>query len=769
MQNHRRIALAVSAALGLTAAAGLPSGIAYAQQAQAGPQGESAGGLEEVVVTAERRSEDVQTTPIALTAVSGADLAANQEISIADLQVAAPSFSVNTAGQYQSINIRGIGNAAVNPAIVPGIAVFRDGLFLAETIGLSEPFYDIADAEVLRGPQGTFIGQSSTGGAVLINSVSPTFDGVNGFIDALVGNYTDVKTTGAVNLPINDVLAMRIAFNVEHRNSFYKDLGSDLTLISGAPLTDPGHLDDRNIRLSLLFKPTDKFQALLKIEDNLHQTGGTPYEVNQNAYTDPATGAQLHTPFYPYSTHIPFVLNMNQTDLNSDETQSRFGLETKYTFDSGVVLRTLTGFQHIDIREINDDDGTSANQQWDYHLIGPDDNYESEEINIISPANQPLTYIAGASWFYRNTPVNDYQLTNSGPPYPTFGQAENPEQEQLVINAAQRTMGVFGQLTYQFTDQVQAYAGARENWDNNFNNGSVQLADLPGAPPSLVLHIPLPGHFHDSVPTWKVGVNYTPWTGQFLYAFVARGYKSGGVNAGSPQNFDPEHVTDYELGWKGKLLDGHIETQLGGYYNVYQDLQQPVTNPVTGGGGITNVGQSTIKGIEAGFQAHLAGFNFNAGVSYNETALGAVSLIATYRLPPLPGNTPQCVGGETTGCFNYTPYIVNLNGGALPFSPKVTADVSADYGIPFAGNTLRPRVTFTHVDKQFASLFQSDNFFLMNARNLLGANVTYEAGPWRAEVYGTNLTNEVYVSAYNGTYEFYGNPRQYGLEITRRF
>jgi len=767
MHIYRTSRLAPRAAILVAALTSAAAGIASAQTEST--SGANASGLEEIIVTAERRSADAQTTAIAMTALSGQDLAQSQEYGIADLQQASPAFSVNTAGQYYSINIRGIGNAAVNPAITPGIAVIRDGLFQAETIELSEPFYDIADTEVLRGPQGTFVGQSSTGGAVLINSQNPTFDGVNGYVDGLVGDYSDTKLTGAVNLPISDTLAARVAFNVEHRSSFYKDLGTDKTVISGAPLTDPGHLDDRNVRIGLLWKPNEQFQALLKFENNRHDTGGTTGQPIQNTYTDPTTGLQDHSPYYAYSTHIPYVLNFDQTDVNSTEANQHYGLELKYTFMNGITLRTLTGFQHDDIREINDGDGSSVSALYDYHVIGPDNNYETQEIDLISPATGKLTWITGASWFYRNTPVNDdAYLSNGtgGPPFP----ATAFEQQQLAINAAQRTMGIFGQISYQILDPLQLQIGARENFDNNFNNGQIAIFDIPGAPPSLVVNVPLGGHFHDSVPTWKVDLNYTPLPGQFFYAFVARGYKSGGVNAGSPINFDPEHVTDYELGWKGKLLGGHIETQVGGYYNSYQDLQQPITLQATGGGGVTNVGQSTIKGIEASMQAHVGGLNASLGFDYNDTALGPVALIATYRLPGGSGNNiPQCVGANTVACFNYNPYIVNLDGGANPFSPKVTLDAELDYGIPVGNATLRPRATYSHVDKQYASLFQTDNYFLMDTRNLYGASLSYEAGPWNVQAFGTNLTNQTYVSAYNGNFEYYGNPRQYGLQINRKF
>jgi iron complex outermembrane receptor protein len=779
-------------ALAVLASCGIAHGALAQQATTAASATASNEGLEEVVVTAERRSEDPQTTAIALTALSGTDLAQTHQEGIADLQTSTPALSVNTAGQYYSINIRGIGNAAVNPAITPGIAVIRDGLFQAETIMLSEPFYDIRDVEVLRGPQGTFVGQSSTGGAVLINSADPNFTGVNGFVEGLLGNYSDTKLTGAVNLPVSDTFAARIAFNVEHRGSFYKDLGTDKTFIQGAPLTDPGHLDDRNMRVSLLWKPTEDFQALLKVENNHHDTGGTVGQPNQNtfiSYNDPTTGAPLatpavvHSPYYAYSTHIPFVLNFDQTDVNSTEVNEHYGLELKYTLPDGIILRSQSGFQHDDIREINDGDGSSVSALYDYHVIGPDNNYYSQEFNLISPSTGKLTWIAGGSWFYRNTPVNDNAYLSNGTgsgPFPA--PAASYLQQQLTINAAQRTMGVFGQASYQLLDPLKLVVGARENWDANFNGGEIQI--YPGAGTTAVpygtpgIFVPLTGWWKDSVPTWKVDLDYTPLPGQFFYGFVTRGYKSGGVNAGSPVGFNPEHVTNYELGWKNTMLDGHFKTDLDLYYINLDDLQQPITLQATGGGGVTNVGASTIKGFEAEMEAHLAGFNAMVSLDYNDTALGPVSLIATYRLPGGSGNNlPQCPAANIVGTscnlagyFNYNPYIVNLSGGANPFSPKVTVDVVVDYGLRLTDSlTLRPRVTYNHVDKQYASVFQNDNYFLMNARNLYGANLNLEAGSWNLQGYVTNLTNETYVSAYNGNFEYYGNPRQFGVMVDRKF
>src|SRR6185437_1609231 len=140
------------------------------------------------------------TTPISMSAVSGEQLAQQQINSVQGLQTLVPNFTVNDqGGAFEAYNIRGVGNTAFTPSITTGVAVFRDGLFLSETIGQNEPLFDIRDVEVLRGPHRTFVGTSSTGGAVQINFKDPNIDRVNRFGEAQFGNYPQHKLDGAIN------------------------------------------------------------------------------------------------------------------------------------------------------------------------------------------------------------------------------------------------------------------------------------------------------------------------------------------------------------------------------------------------------------------------------------------------------------------------------------------------------------------------------------------------------------------------------------------
>lgn len=767
------------------------------------------GQLQEVVVTAERRATNIQTTPISVSALSGDQLKSQQVTDVSDLQKTIPNMQVLDAGTYESINIRGIGNTAITPSIVPGVAVTHDGLLSDETIFIGEPFYDIQDVEVLRGPQGTLVGSSSTGGAVEITSANPNFRGINGYVEGLVGNYTDLQSDGAVNLPITDTLAARVAYNLETRNSFYH---SETWLPGPAdPVGDPGSIHNENLRVGLLWQPTDHFQALLKASLNYANNEGIGGEPNQNTFTVPAgalcpdgsAGPVCHSLFYNYSTHIPFVLNYNLPIEGNVATVDRYSLDMHWTFDNGIILRSLTGDQHLNGGDtLQDDDFSAAPYAIHTKDVGPDDDYYSQEFELQSPSTGRVTWIVGASFFYRDTDVEDYSLTALGPLVPA---AQSPslgiiplgaggtEDLALIINSVQRTEGLYGNIDWNITPKLQLQVGLRGNWDENYTNG-VGPGEYPGAPAGTGIIIALPatsggscvqpagynciyisnvGQQTDSIPTGKIDLNYTPVAGQFLYAFVARGYKSGGVNAGAA-NFVPETVDDYEAGWKTQLLNNHLQTSIGGYWMRYQNMQLPSINTATGGNAVTNVtSPSTIRGIEISANGQFGGFGANLAMTIDNSTMGNFTEVESFRLPPNTANLPQCVGAATAGCFNYNPYIASLSGEQNPYTPKFTANLTVDYRFLLGSGSLVPSLTYAYTGSQFSSIFQLDDYYELTARHLLNASLTYNNGPWTAEAYCNNCTDDIYVAGSGGVSDgdvwYYGAPMQLGLRLRRSF
>jgi iron complex outermembrane receptor protein len=180
-------------------------------------------GLEEIIVTAQRRAENLQDVPIAAAVLTGDMLAEKGVTNIVELQYAAPGFTVADYGSANVLNIRGIGRSAVDIELPSGVVVYRDGFPTFPGYFQNEPYYDIASIEILRGPQGTFAGKSAAGGAILIRTASPELGQTNGKVDAEIGNYQYWGATGVLNIPLGDTFAMRAALHHDERGEYLVD------------------------------------------------------------------------------------------------------------------------------------------------------------------------------------------------------------------------------------------------------------------------------------------------------------------------------------------------------------------------------------------------------------------------------------------------------------------------------------------------------------------------------------------------------------------
>lgn len=849
----------------------LPAGQSWAQ-----------GVLEEIIVTAERRATTETTTAISMNVLSGEDLANTQTKNIADLQTSTPNVTINNPGGFNSINIRGIGNSAIQPSISVGVAVFQDGMLNAETITLSNQFLDLGTVEVLRGPQGTFVGGSSTGGAIRLNSVRPEIGGaVNGFVEGQVGESSQVKVTGAINLPISSTFAARLAFNQEKRNGYFYSRGTLVGRDPANPFQRPGSVNDQGGRLSLLWAPSEKWEFIWRSEFNRSDIEGSPAQPNPRTFTLGAAagalaGTQARSRYWNYDgpdiagigdtstapgvqlgpistgqgggsgstlgvsagaidpNHDPRVLSINLLDAQFDSIVDRHSLEWTYEFDGGTTFRSLTGFVHNDTLYIEDGDGSFANASVNRNDVGPDNDYYSQEFNLIS-ADGPLNWIVGANWFYRSTIPNNVSETYTCGINPATGLftacpltfSGNSANELPAITfaasyAVARAGAVFGQLNWTFVEDWEFTIGARYNVDKNYSIGR----DLPGgvvtvnANPNLAVANPppinncpadirgssrytqinwetascgfpgAPATYDDETPTWKVGVNWTPGEDNLIYAFYSRGYKAGGAQAAGP--FDPEQVDDYELGWKGTMLDGRATLSVGGFWMDYQKIQQQafIATTSSAGNAVVNVGEATIKGIEAEFNGKFGGFGIQANVGYVDSELGSVNIIdrtlvpdASVRAPGTTTDLRQCAPGVAVnlvaqnlgGCADYTPYYISASGERNIYSPELQWGITLDYDMMFGQGTLTPRVSFSHTDEQDINLVRRESFWLIPERELLNVSVTYAQDDWLVQGFVNNAADKTYIAAIGtgggltNDSVVYGNPRVWGVRFRYGF
>ncbi len=714
----------------------LTSSPAFAQQAATA---DDSTGVRDIVVTAQRRSENLQSVNIAATAVSGDDLASKAVVRQLDLQNIAPGLSIVKAGLTESVNIRGIGLASGSPQVANGVASYLDGVFQPPIVSTGS-FYDISTIEVLRGPQGTLVGSNSTGGAIFINTNKPKLGQTSGAVNLEFGSFNQLGANVAVNLPIADTLAVRFSGLVSKRDSYYTDIGT-----SG---NTPDSLSEQDVRGQILWKPSN-FSALYKAEFIFRDTGGYAY---QPILT---TGQSANR------TNLPYVLNYNTPTQNKEEAFIN-SLELKYETDSGFVIRALGAYQNKRIRNLYDSDATQVGTSGQNQFVR--ERQTSGEINIISPSEKAFNFILGG--YYQRNIIN-VRIFN-------FNSATKVQTQWIEPDTDKVTTGLFGQANFKLSDQFEVQAGVRYSHFTVDGAGGVFVGR---GPDGLILPgtnvAPQTGHHEDSRMTGKFAINWKPNENNLIYVFVARGYKPGGINPPTPPGaeFLPETVLDYEAGWKGSFMDRHLKTQIGVFYNDYSNFQQQVLNPASGRTGILNIAAAKIKGFEAQVQGRFGGFAFDGGIAYTDSSLGTSSLVNTRNIPGFNANAalPQCTATLTTGCFDYTPFVQNTTGGTSLYAPKWTWNVGAEYSIPVGKGSVTPRLQYSYVGAQFTSLFYNPVTDLLASHGLLSGTITYVTGPLRLELYGTNLTKQFYVSGQNGNNEFYGAPREYGVRLGFKF
>ncbi|MEP9360231.1 TonB-dependent receptor [Sphingomonas sp. KR3-1] len=694
----------------------------------------------EIVVTAERRSTSLQRTGVAATVLTGQDLVKKSINGVEQLQFATPSLTVNTTGQGNAFNIRGIGKTEQTSAIGVGVVTYRDGVATLPGYFQAEPYYDIASVEVLRGPQGTFAGGNATGGAVFITEKNPDTQSVNGYAMAQYGNYNDIKLQGALNLPVSDTLAVRFAGNMEHRDTFYD--------VSGPWTGNPGDRRDYSGRASILWQPSANFRVLLKGDYNNIEYGGLP--------ASPAT-----------ATGDPLVVAQNAY-LNGRDEFGRIVLNMAYTTDGGMTFRSISGYQRGTTQINYDADGTAATGTAAAPALSFRDNITeeiwSQEFNIVSPDTGPFTWVLGGYWQSDKIfiPANGGYYSDATPNTPAALDIE------IVGTNPKTALAAFGQVGYQLTDGLQVTVGGR--WSRTSSaNDAVARAYFTGLPGPLA-SLPQKDKTVDKKLNGKVALNWTVDANNFLYAFVATGSKAGGLNgpnlAGvAPLAFDAEDVTDFELGWKGTFMDGHLRTQFGGYYNLYKNFQINIVDPRSPGiSSLFNVpGDTRLYGLEASAQGSFDAFSFDLSASVSNSKLSKF-YAADPRLGAAPAVCNPATGPATARC-------INLEGREQNYAPKFTFSGGMQYAIPLGGDaSLTPRVDYAHIGAVWGTLFQNvSRGDRIQARDIVNAQLTLATGPWSIAAYSTNLTDEHYVAAINGTRRLAGAPRQYGLRVSRSF
>lgn len=718
---HTRVPAAV--ALALAGAATLP-GHALAQSASAGAMASDE--LQEVVITAEKRTEDLQKVAISATVLSNEDLVEKNVATLQDLGNVTPGLSIQPQSTGESfVNIRGVGVQATSPTSSNGVVFYVDSQYVPDNFTNLMSLFDLASVQVLRGPQGTLVGVNSTGGAIFVSSNQPDINGgVSGYYRQTVGNYSDFKEEAAVNLPISDTFAARAAVFDETEDSFTQNLGAGVR--GTFNLQSPGNVNTKAVRLQLLWQPTADLSVTLRGEKFVSLTDGPAIKPLANPATDPFSASIQNQPYLvAYST--PSFFNVYG---------ERGSAEIRWDFLPGVQLRSVTSIQDGHESDREDQDFGRDSSNWELQRRTDVQTF-TQEINVLSTGSGPLQWVGGLYYLDTSTPLNlAFTQNPAGAPAP-IGFFVSPYGVAKHFSSA-----VFGQVSYNFLPEWTVTVGGRYTEDREPYNALSFLG------PFTVLTNVSPS---SDKPTGKAALNWNFLPDSMVYVSIANGYKAGGGNLAAASYGDETNVVS-ELGIKSTLFDRHLRFDADVFTSNYQHIQ--LQQFVGGAPATTNAAGARFEGAEAEFTALLSDFRVDGNVAY--------------------------LHGYFTGDFLYSVNpLPTVDGSPTPYSPTWMGYVGAQYDWHVLDGKITPRAQWSYEGSEITiPAYAGQNLPIYNrlqAHGIVDLNLTYTAPKhWTAGLYMLNATNKVYVAntvaiglGANGLE--YNAPRQYGIRASYAF
>ena len=738
-----------------------PKQIAYAQAAQ--PQADASSGqgggysepqqsagLADIVVTAQKRSENIQDIPIAVTAIGGGALERSVVLDTSQLTRLTPSLNYTNNGGFVTPFIRGIGSTISAPEAEASVATFVDGVYIANTRGLNINFLAVDRVEVLAGPQGTLYGRNASGGAINIYTLTPG-NQLEAKVTAGYGNYNNFQMSGHVSGPISDTLSVGLYASGMHQDAFHKFV----------PDRAPGQ-KDRNytwgVRGKAVWQPTDAAKLTATIERTEQESVDSGI----------ATGVQTDALGYTLgATRYSGKYVVNSDAVQYDRSKVTLAI-LREEFDLGFAnLVGISSYRYVNSPISTDLDGTRiVDSNGDFTpmftaaAVSKSKQY-SQEIQLVSQPGSPVSWIGGLYYFHERGSFDPLVSTSALLfPSPVY---------QLVQTTPGKTISyaAFAQATFPLafvTDGLSLTLGGRVTHDKKVKlPDSTEAFDASGA--SLG---PASG-FGSASKSWtrftpKVTLEYD--TGPtLLYATYTKGFKSGGFNINAPGDFtpiNPETLTDFEVGAKSELFDRRLRLNLSAYYYDFKGLQLQVQDTSQSPQVVNvlrNAAAAEAYGVELSSSAALT-----SRLTTDFTIAWEHSEYTDFPDAPYflfsPNGNMQVIGHSATGY-------------PLVQAPKVSLTWSGNYRLPLQnGGQIDLDGSFYHNSGFNWNPVGQDK---QKAYSLLSASIQYTTPDqrWKFRVWGTNLTNEYYfgfrqISSVNIT----GNeapPRMYGVSATWQY
>ncbi len=752
--------------------------------AQDSPAAED-GGLSDIIVTAQRREENLQDVPISITAVSGDKLdaigAGGQDVRALSARV--PSLVVESSfgRTFPRFYIRGLGNTDFDFNASQPVSLVYDDVVLENPILKGFPVFDIERVEVLRGPQGTLFGRNTPAGIVKFDSVKPS-DTTEGYGRLSYGRFNAVNAQGAVGGPLGEQVALRLSAMYQRQDNYV-----DNVVPSGTQKNALEGYNEFALRLQGLIKPTDTLDILLT--GQIRRLNGTARVFRANVFTRGQSGLNANFDRYRVSTD-----GQNEQSVRTGNASARI------TWDAGPVsLVSVTSYWKGHATSVGDVDGGFGANFLPPNLTGPGDipftaetrdsvpnlSQFTQELRLESNGDGPLSYQAGFFYFDENLDI----LSEN---YSTIGDPNNAvEGVNIVVAQTQKSKayGVFGSLTYHLTDKLSVTGGIRYN-DDKRRYSVVRSKDtqFPG-----FLQNPLGTvnrRVSDNNVTWDANIAYAATDDINLYARVARGYRApsiqgrilfppatatpleSGVTIG-----DSETITSYEAGIKSTVLGGRGRINLSGYRYDLNDAQLTAV----GGGVNANrlINAKNVRGYGFELDAELAPVDrllLTAGLSYNHTEIRDAGLTTAAcgatRVDTFP-NVSLCtiLDPIVVAAQPFAAAIVNIDGNSLPQSPRWIANWTAKYGVPLGNGELYAYTDWSYRSK--INFFLYDSVEFQDGHQLEGGvRVGYKTASYDFAAFVRNLTNDTSAVGgidFNNLTGFVNEPRIWGVEAGFKF
>lgn len=726
--------------------------------------------LEELIVTAQKREENVQDAPLAITAVTGASLAKDRVLTLEDLghNMTGISFTANSP-QSNEINIRGVVNTRLSsPTADQSVSTFVDDVYVARSGNLNSAFYDVARIEVVRGPQGVLLGKNVAGGAVNIISNAPSFERSGKFTLSL-GNYDLRQTTGYFTGALTEEIAGRVSFQTINRGGYYKDI------LHGTELEN---LDSTQVRLQLAYAPKDSdLTASLNVDyskdsnDGIHRvglksptlpTGFLPWSTTRDLIAARRPGGLSINESLPIWPH--FKGDAAPTPQGAKHETYNIILKVEKDVAENVRFSSITGYRHNHSFTLYDQTGLGPANG--FNVAGP--LLFAEPVNFIEGMNQVSQEVRLAStdvesrfdWivgaYYQKTNVHQYnRFWGESTVLPTLSGESHWDD-----HGHNRDMAVFAQVGFKVTDTIKLDVGARYTKDKKygFQRGIIVATGDRLNPADTAPLTPLTVNFATPYEeSWKeltpqATLRWTPDDLNMVYATVSKGFKGGGFQNNASNAFaaatpyDPETVTNYEAGYKTELFDRTLRWNTAVFYMKYKNLQVQQTLASCLCNVISNAPGATIKGFETDLQyAPNDWFRAWGSSSYVDATYDTFIFAGVNNSGKLMQRTPKwqaAVGAEVTtdvGSWEdaFSARLSYRWQGKMPWAPENTT-WEKDYG------TLDGRLILTVPDQN-----------------------------WTLSVYGKNLGKTRYrtniIPFFQEEMSSFGAPRTYGVEVSAAF